>query len=414
MSRIKLPTDLEDWKVIIIGLFCASIIVTGALTGIILLGMRKTEVLEGTPLRQTENKLQSQAVENAKALDVFFARIEGITKSIGDFASKIWKQNASSKRPSFFHNSSLMHPIDYQYSGKHQQNVSFSYSGYKVAPEAYNSPSTYLNSSDTATFGNWSQSVAKTINLSVDLDLIFQPMYASMKEILWVYMGFSVGLHRSYPYHGPYDKEYDPRIRPWYLTALDTPTGKGAFTTPYVDASSGSVIVTSSYPVRNSTNHLIGVAGVDFKLTTIQTEVLAIPLQKGGRPWLINADFQIIAHPSHTLPNVTWEETDLQTLLTSLESTNPTLTTLLDQARNGKASQAVIDYGSGNGEQLVSVVPLNHSGLILGLSVPYSATPVTLSLENSWVVLLLGIFDLGLIGGLVVAYRKHRELGSEM
>ncbi|MFX0151130.1 MAG: cache domain-containing protein [Candidatus Hodarchaeota archaeon] len=407
--------DSEDWKAIMIGLIAAIIIISGVVVVIMISNSNKTAILEDTPLRQIEETLHNQALENAKSLDVFFSRIESIAKTVGDYANQIWANNESSGRSTYYHNSTFAAPKDFSYSAKHLQNVSYSYSGYKVANSSYNDESAYMNLPDDQTFGDWPLTVNNTIQLSADLDFIFRPMYEAMDEIIWIYMGFDVGVHRSYPYHGPYSKDYDPRIRPWYLIALDTPTGDGAFTTPYVDASSGKVIVTSSYPVRDQDNKIIGVVGIDFKLTTIQSKVMGINVQKFGRSFLINRDFQVIAHPSHTLPNASWRKTDLEVSITELETTSESFTDLLDLARGHQAVQEIIDYGGTQGQQIVSLVPLNKTDLILGLVLtqPETTAPVIKIFDNFIFLLFIGL-DVALMVILVIAFLRYRQLTSEM
>jgi hypothetical protein len=407
--------DSEDWKGLMIGLIVSIIIISGVLIGIVISSSNKTAILEDTPLRQIEDNLHNQAIENAKSLDVFFSRIESITKTVGDYAKQLWVNNESSERSTYYHNSTFAAPNDFSYSTKHQQNVSFSYSGYKVANTSYNDEATYMNLPDDQTFGDWPIVVKNTIQLSDDLDFIVRTMYEAMDEIIWIYMGFDVGVHRSYPYHGPYSKDYDPRIRPWYLIALDTPIGEGVFTTPYVDASSGKVIVTSSYPVRDQDNSIIGVVGIDFKLTTIQSEVMRINVQKSGRSFLINRDFQVITHPSHTLPNASWRKTDLEVSITELETTSEEFIDLLDLARGHQSVQEIIDYGGTQGKQIVSLVPLNKTDLILGLILtqPETTAPVIKIFNNINFLLFIGL-DVILMIALVITFVRYRQLASEM
>ena len=147
-----------------IGLIVAIIIISGVVVVIMIFSSNKTAILEDTPLRQIEDNLHNQALENAKSLDVFFSRIESITKTVGDYANQLWANNKSSERSVYYHNSTFAAPNDFRYSAKHQQNVSYTFSGYKVAPSAYNDELSYLNLPDDQTFGDWSQTVNNTIH----------------------------------------------------------------------------------------------------------------------------------------------------------------------------------------------------------------------------------------------------------
>jgi hypothetical protein len=407
--------DSEDWKAIMGGLLVAIIIISASCVGIFILSSQQAMILEETPLRQVEDLLHNQAIESAESLDVFFSRIEGITRVVGDYATQLWEKNVSTGRPIYYHNSTFNAPTDFTYSAKHSQGVSYTFSGYKVSPSAYNNESEYLTLADDQTFGEWSPEVNHTINLSADMDFVFQPMYQSMDEILWIYIGTEVGVHRSYPYHGPYSKYYDPRIRLWYLTALDTATGKVAFTTPYVDASSGKVIVTSLYPVRDQSETTIGVVGIDFKITTIQSAVMEISVRKTGRAFLINRDFEVLAHPAHTLPNATWQETDLQVPITTLETNNEEFHDILDQARNYNTIQEIIDYGGSLGKQIVSLVPMNKTDLILGLALAQQVTtaPTVKIFENIFFLGLIAL-DIVLAVAVVASFFQYRRLAHEM
>ena len=167
--------------------------------------------------------------------------------------------------------------------------------------------------------------------------------------------------------------------------------------------------------MRNQEETTIGVVGMDFKLTTIQSAVMGINVQKGGRPSLMNRDFEVLAHPAHTLPNATWNDTDLQVSITTLESNGQAFRDLLDQARNFQVVQEVVDYGGSLGNQIVSLVPLNKTDLILGSALIQQpvVAPTVRIFEN---IFFLGFFvlDIVLIIVLVAAYIQYRKLASQM
>jgi len=377
----------EARKLALAALIPAILILSATLAGMFWFGARKTEILGETPLRQVADNLQHLSLEHAQALDEFFVRIESLVTGVVDYAEGMWEENTTLERTSYYHNSTITTPPDLEYSDRHQQEVSYVTSAYKVAPDAYSDSNTYLTAPDDSTFGQWSETVDHVINLSASLDLVFIPTYSAMDEILWVYMGFEEGLHRTYPYHGPFSKQYDPRTRPWYLAGLDTAKGEVSFTAPFRDITTGKIIVTAVSPVRDGDNALVGVVAIDFELDTIQDEVLAINLVQTGRPFLINRDYFVIAHPS---------ESDLNTYITELETDNAEFVSMLNQALPEQVVQEVIDYGGNQGDQLVTIVSLNHTGLILGLAIPEQvarASPIAPSFLT-WVV---GIVTLLLI-----------------
>ena len=76
----------------------------------------------------------------------------------------------------------------------------------------------------------------------------------------WQYTSLEIGFHTSYPGHGGYPEEYDPRKRAWYKAARDG--GKlGWIVMPEV--SSGTVALTAAAPVYRPDGSFAGVTAVD-------------------------------------------------------------------------------------------------------------------------------------------------------
>ncbi|MFW5734617.1 MAG: PDC sensor domain-containing protein, partial [Oceanidesulfovibrio sp.] len=76
-----------------------------------------------------------------------------------------------------------------------------------------------------------------------------------------VYVGLESGLHCSLPGHGEYPNAYDPRERFWYRRAVEA--GEPVWTLPLRDASTSSLILTASAPIRDASGRIVGVAGLD-------------------------------------------------------------------------------------------------------------------------------------------------------
>ncbi len=85
--------------------------------------------------------------------------------------------------------------------------------------------------------------------------------------LLWIYASSNSGVHISYPGHGGYPKDYDPRQRPWYLRAEQ----KQAMTwgPPIVDATTRQLTFTVSAPFYNAKNELAGVAAIDVLIPKV-------------------------------------------------------------------------------------------------------------------------------------------------
>ena len=85
--------------------------------------------------------------------------------------------------------------------------------------------------------------------------------------IHWQYTALAGGVHSSYPGHGGYPAEFDPRLRPWYRRALEA--GELTWNPPIVDASTGAVMLTESMPVHNPDGSPAGVTAIDIQLLDV-------------------------------------------------------------------------------------------------------------------------------------------------
>lgn len=94
------------------------------------------------------------------------------------------------------------------------------------------------------------------------------------------------------------DSDYDPRIRPWYLAAKET--GDIAISEPYVEASTGSSVVTLSTSF-NPQNKVPGVIGIDVSLKEIQDLVNEAKVKDTGKIFLLDKGGHFIAHEDFTV-----------------------------------------------------------------------------------------------------------------
>lgn len=81
--------------------------------------------------------------------------------------------------------------------------------------------------------------------------------------LYWVYASLENGIHISYPGHGGYPVDYDPRQRPWYKMAKKSNTVSWL---PVVDATTGQLTLTVSMPFRRPDGSLAGAAAMDLKV----------------------------------------------------------------------------------------------------------------------------------------------------
>ncbi|MGD9373980.1 MAG: hypothetical protein PVF14_21305, partial [Desulfobacterales bacterium] len=89
-------------------------------------------------------------------------------------------------------------------------------------------------------------------------------------ELFWIYASLESGVHISYPGHGGYPKDYDPRLRPWYIRAKEK--GSILWGPPIVDATTKQLTFTVSAPFFKPDGSLAGVAAIDVLIQHVLLE----------------------------------------------------------------------------------------------------------------------------------------------
>jgi len=94
-----------------------------------------------------------------------------------------------------------------------------------------------------------------------------------MKDsVYWIYVSSESGVHISYPGHGGYPAEYDPRKRPWYMRAKKR--GTITWGPPIVDATTRQLTFTVSAPFKRSDGSFAGVAAIDVLIPNVLLKTL--------------------------------------------------------------------------------------------------------------------------------------------
>lgn len=89
---------------------------------------------------------------------------------------------------------------------------------------------------------------------------------------------------------------WDITQRPWFAV---TKTGEHMLTDPYVDVSTGKLILSVASPVEES--GMVGVAGVDISMDQIQEILKTYKVGKEGYVMLVSSDGIIVYHPDSSL-----------------------------------------------------------------------------------------------------------------
>ncbi len=92
--------------------------------------------------------------------------------------------------------------------------------------------------------------------------------------------------------------DYDPRIRPWYTKTKQL--NSASFTKPYVDATSGSVLISGMAPI-NKNGNFTGVAAGDLSLDFIAQTLGLVDFSGTGHVYLISDDGTVLVHQNKAL-----------------------------------------------------------------------------------------------------------------
>lgn len=87
------------------------------------------------------------------------------------------------------------------------------------------------------------------------------------ESLFWIYASLESGVHVSFPGHGGYPADYDPRVRPWYVLAKRTQAL--SWSPPIVDITTRQVTFTVSAPFFKPDGSFAGVAAIDVLLPNV-------------------------------------------------------------------------------------------------------------------------------------------------
>ncbi|HEX5842546.1 MAG TPA: methyl-accepting chemotaxis protein, partial [Pseudomonas sp.] len=135
------------------------------------------------------------------------------------------------------------------------------------------------------------QSIARNSEPEQLVGLLEQKALSS--TFAFTYLGSSEGVFTARPV-SEMPEGYDPRVRPWYKDAMAA--GATTLTEPYVDASTGELIITIATPAKPA-----GVVGGDLSLTTLVEIINSLDFNGIGYAFLVSADGKILVHPDKEL-----------------------------------------------------------------------------------------------------------------
>ena len=115
------------------------------------------------------------------------------------------------------------------------------------------------------------------------------------------YIGTSDGKMFAFP-ESDFGEGYDPSKRDWYIQAAEKPDDV-LWTDPYIDKATNEMVVSATKAiVRNG--KVVGVAGLDLKLASIQSYIKEQKIPYMGTAFLVDGTGTILAHPTEQGQNI--------------------------------------------------------------------------------------------------------------
>jgi methyl-accepting chemotaxis protein len=118
-------------------------------------------------------------------------------------------------------------------------------------------------------------------------------------ELMNVYIGTVDKKFHLFPLAAGLPADYDPTSRPWYQAAVAA--NKLIWTDPYVDATTGTLVLTAAKPVYDDAGALVGVMAIDMSLDTMAKRIGAIKVGKSGYVYVVDSAGNTMIHPDPTL-----------------------------------------------------------------------------------------------------------------
>jgi len=348
------------------------IIVIVSLSSVGILGLNIAEI-SGEALREEEfRSIEEISLTKSEFIDEVFTGVAKEVNILAQYAHDLFEEEIEvSNKESYYHNDTLNNPPPGLFYDTIEYNrwLSNESSCYVLPYSNLQGKSHYTEQSDRMNF---------TIEKSSHLDVMFKQMKSITPEYAWIYMGFEIGIHRSYPWHS-YSSDYDPRIRPWYQLAK-AHNNTLIFTSPYIDSSGRGLMISIAKTVHYHNGTLIGVISADLTIDTIRTSILNTQILESGYAFLIDENGDTVTHP---------DLESINTPITMLESDHMDFEEILISMKNGEND--IKTYIKNDEKWVISYSSIPSTGYSFGVVVPESEIIAPAELIKNDLLVLIGI-----------------------
>lgn len=212
------------------------------------------------------------------------------------------------------------------------------------------------------------------INTLKHLDFSAPNLLKKNPDVIAIYFGGPLGETVYYPnidLANVVPADFDVTGRPWYLNASpeNNPNRDVVWSDPYLDAARHGLVVTTSAPVFDASEHFRGVAAMDIQLSRITDVVSGIHVGQTGYAFLIDKGKRLIAFPPTGYQDFGFTP-DQVPLGNSVDagSIPQGLNPILDDMSTGKSGLATISLD--NQQRFVAYRSIPSVGYSLAIIVP--------------------------------------------
>lgn len=283
--------------------------------------------------KQAEEQLLFLAIDQAAISNAMFDKVESEVALTADYAASLWENPA-------------------QYPGGRNYFLS-------DKPETI-----YASSVSLLPPGAIAEYVSADLRLLSNMDAVLLPVFQGDRNLSQLFVSTETGVTQLYPWTRDMPPTFDPRNREWYTRAKQL--NSLGWTNTMIDASSGKPMITCSKPIYNKEHQLVGVAGANITIETINQKVISTQVGNNGYAFLIDGKGMVVAHPHMQITGRTWDGSFETGSL--LESKDPELAAIAREMVSGNTGvgRCRVD----GGEKFIAYSPIQRTGWSIGIAMP--------------------------------------------
>ena len=239
-----------------------------------------SEKAENSVILSAQETLINQVEKEAEIANHFFEEIADHTYLLSEYRTALHSQQAALINNEYWNAENKLVLLE---NGK------------------YGNPSSDISSVFVPSIVSINDSVLRELNVSAYLDFSAPQLLEQDTSLLAIYYINDKGVVRYYPNIElatllPHD--FDARQRPYYTitTSQSNPERKTRWTTPYVDAAGGGLVVTVATPVYIQ-NRFSGVIASDVQLSTLTDKIASLKMGQTGYAFMLDDAGHIISMP---------------------------------------------------------------------------------------------------------------------